>query len=333
MAEISLLDLQPHKVSRDLRGYSVMFYGAAKTGKTTISSQFPKALLCAFEPGYNALPDIFAQQILSWGDFKKVINQLKQPAVAEKFQTVIIDTADIAYDYCIKYICSRESTAEKVYETIGDIPYGKGYALAMQEFDEQLRKILQLNYGLVLISHEKDKIFKDEHGQEYNKIVPSLDSRAALVCERTCDLIGYVRGVTMGDGSTQTRLFLRGTPRYDAGSRFRYTPDSIEFTYEALTKAIADAVEKEASYGANRVTDENQAANVYADEETYDFPAMMEEFQTIVGNLVQKSPNMASKITMIVDKHLGKGKKVSDCTESNAPQLDLILYDLRALQQ
>ena len=35
---MSLLDLQPHKVSRDLRGYSVLFYGEPKSGKTTIAS-------------------------------------------------------------------------------------------------------------------------------------------------------------------------------------------------------------------------------------------------------------------------------------------------------
>lgn len=29
---MSLLDIQPHKVSRDLRGYSVLFYGEVKSG-------------------------------------------------------------------------------------------------------------------------------------------------------------------------------------------------------------------------------------------------------------------------------------------------------------
>lgn len=329
MAEISLLDLKPHQVSRDLRGYSVLFYGAPKTGKTTISSHFPGALLCAFEKGYNALADVFVQPITCWADFKKVITQLKQPAVAEKFQTVVVDTGDIAYDMCVKYICSRESTADKTYETIGDIPYGKGYTLAMQEYDEQFRKILQMNYGLVIISHDKDKTFKDESGQEYNKIVPTLDNRAALVCERTCDIIGYAREVNTENGP-QTRLFLRGTPRFEAGSRFRYTPDSIEFSYDALVNAIGDAVEKEAAHGANRVTDHSQSATVYAEETTYDFAAMMDEFQAIVGELVKK-PNMTAKITAIVDKHLGKGKKVAECTAVNAPQLDLILYELREL--
>ena len=53
---MSLLDLKPHEVSRDLRGYSVLFYGTPKSGKTTIASKFPGALLLAFEKGYNALP-------------------------------------------------------------------------------------------------------------------------------------------------------------------------------------------------------------------------------------------------------------------------------------
>ena len=40
----SLLDIKPHQVSRNLRGYSVLFYGTPKSGKTTIASQFPGAI-------------------------------------------------------------------------------------------------------------------------------------------------------------------------------------------------------------------------------------------------------------------------------------------------
>ena len=31
----SLLEIKPHQVSRNLRGYSVLFYGEPKSGKTT----------------------------------------------------------------------------------------------------------------------------------------------------------------------------------------------------------------------------------------------------------------------------------------------------------
>lgn len=189
----SLLDIKPHKVSKNLRGYSVLFYGEPKSGKTTIASKFPGSLLLAFEKGYSAIPGIMAKPMNSWTEFKKVLIELKDSQVKELFQTIVIDTADIAYGLCEKYICSRESDLKNSYDQISDIPFGKGYKLAQQEFDESLRAILQMDYGLILISHAVDKTFKDESGVEYNQIIPTLDNKARLVCERTCDIIGYSR--------------------------------------------------------------------------------------------------------------------------------------------
>ena len=167
MADINLLDVQPHQVSRDLRGYSVFFYGEPKSGKTTIATKFPNHLLLAFEKGYNAIPGAMAQPVNSWGEFRKVLRQLKDPKVQAKFETIIVDTADIAYDYCEKYICSNAQRPDGSIgvDSIGDIPYGKGYKMAAKEFDECLRMILQLNYGLVLISHAVDKLSKIKMGK------------------------------------------------------------------------------------------------------------------------------------------------------------------------
>ena len=67
----------------------------------------------------------------------------------------------------------------------------KGYGLVGAEFDEGIRKILQMDYGLVLISHSTEKTFKNEKGEEYTQICPTLDKRGRLICERTCDIIGY----------------------------------------------------------------------------------------------------------------------------------------------
>lgn len=326
----SLLEIKPHKVSRDLRGYSVFFYGEPKSGKTTTASKFPGALVLAFEKGYNVIPGIMAKPMNSWNDFKKTLTELKDPEVKEVFQTIVIDTADIAYGLCEKYICSRESDMKNTYEQITDIPFGKGYKLAQQEFDEGLRKILQMDYGLVLISHAVDKTFKDEAGVEYNQIIPTLDSRARLVCERTCDIIGYSRQVQTEEG-LRTKLFMRGTPRFVAGSRFRFTPDVIDFNYDNLVQAIRDAIDKEAEANGSQYVTDTPMAKEALEEPTYDFDKLYDEFQTMVGNLMSKNPSIAPKITAIIDKHLGKGKKVNDCTPDQAPQIDLILFDLKRL--
>ena len=326
---MGLLDIKPHQVSRDLRGYSVFLYGAPKTGKTTIACQFPGALLLAFEKGYSTIGGVLAQPINSWSEFKKLFVEFKDPAVKERYQTIVIDTADIAYSYCEKYICTRESDAKHSYQNVADIPYGKGYAMAMDEFDECIRKILQLGYGLVIISHDQDKTMKNENGEEYNQIIPTLDKRARLVCERTCDIIGYCREIEDQEGHKTVRMFMRETSRYVAGSRFKYTPDSIELSYDNLVKAIADAIDEQERVSKGTTT--NSFSNLHTDDIEYDFPALMKEVQQTVGALMSGHPEMEHKIVSIVDKHLGKGKKVSDCTPDQAALVDLILYDLKHL--
>lgn len=326
---MGLLDIKPHQVSRDLRGYSVFLYGAPKTGKTTIACQFPGALLLAFEKGYATIAGAMVYPVNSWSEFKKLFVEFKDPAVKERYQTIVIDTADIAYSYCEKYICTRESDAKHSYQNVADIPYGKGYSMAMDEFDECIRKILQLGYGLVIISHDQDKTMKNENGEEYNQIIPTLDKRARLVCERTCDIIGYCREIEDQEGHKTVRMFMRETSRYVAGSRFKYTPDSIELSYDNLVKAIADAIDEQERVSKGSTT--NSYSNLHTDDIEYDFPALMKEVQQTVGALMSGHPEMEHKIVSIVDKHLGKGKKVSDCTPDQAALVDLILYDLKHL--
>ena len=48
-----------------------------------------------------------ALPINSWADFRKALRQLKDEEIKKKFETIIIDTVDIAYDLCEKYICDQ----------------------------------------------------------------------------------------------------------------------------------------------------------------------------------------------------------------------------------
>ena len=328
--DIDLLGLEPHKVSRDLRGYSVFFYGEPKSGQTTIASKFPNALLLAFEKGYNALAGVMAQPMNSWADMIKVLKQLKDEKVKARFETVIIDTADIAYSCCEKYICSNEGVS-----SVGDIPYGKGYALVGNEFDEKLRNIVQLGYGIILISHGTDKTFKDENGNEYNKIVPTLDKRANNIVARMADIIGYSRAVTDNEGNDKTLLFMRGTQRFEAGSRFKYTPDYIEFSYDNLINAIADAIDKQAEEdGKELFTDERD--NNYIDTSAeLNFDELMKEFNKHIDEFSKDEEKMgtyyAPRITQIIDKYLGKGKKVNEMNRDQVEQLALIVEDIKTL--
>lgn len=337
---IDLLGLQPHQVSRDLRGYSVFFYGDPKTGKTTTASRFPESLLLAFEKGYNAIPGIMAQPINKWSEFRQTLKQLKDEKVKEKFSTIIIDTADIAYDYCVRYICDNAKRSDGGFgvDAISDIPFGKGYGLVSQEFDECLRSIVQMDYGLVLISHATDKVFTDEQGKEYNKIVPTLDKRATNIVSRMTDIIGYSRVIKMKDGTQSTKLFIRGTDRFMAGSRFKYTPDYIDFSYQNLVDAIADAIDKQSKEeGAEFFTQER--SNLYMEtSKELNFDELMEQFNSIVNGLIEKYEETGKfqeyyqpRIIQVTEKYLGRGQKVSQCSREQVEALSLIVDDLQEL--
>ncbi len=341
MADIDIFSIQPHQVSRDLRGYSVFFYGGWKTGKTTIASKFPNALLLAFEKGYNALAGIRPQPINSWAEFKKVLRQLKDPRAKEMYETIVIDTADIAYDYCTKYICDNAQRPDGGYgvDSISDIPYGKGYGLVEKEFDTALRSIVQMDYGLVMISHETDKTFTDEAGNQYNKIVPTLDKRANNICARMCDIVAYSRAVTDKDGNLSTKLFMRGTPRYEAGSRFKYTPDYIDFSYDNLVNAIATAIDKQAEEdGQQYFTDTRN--NAYEDTtKDLNFDELMKNCNNLIKGMIDGNSEEVfvdfyqPRIIQITDRYLGRGQKMSQCSREQVEALSLIYDDLLILSK
>ncbi|NBW15350.1 MAG: ATP-binding protein [Caulobacteraceae bacterium] len=323
---LDIFDIKPHEVSRDLRGYSVMFYGEPKSGKTTTASKFPKSLIIAFEKGYAALPGVKAAPVNSWSDFLKILRQLKDPKAKEIYETIIIDTADLAYDYCEQYICNINEV-----DAINKIPYGGGYSQVAKEFDSKLRSIVQQDFGLVLISHSTEKQFISETGQEYTKIIPTLPTKARLICGRMCDIIAYSRTVETDDGN-KTMLFLRGTPRFEAGSRFKHTPEYIEFNYKNLVGAISTALDKQSEEdgqffveGKNNINSQNLS--------TLDYDSLMLEFQSITGDLMAKdSQKYSPRITEVVERHLGKGKKASQATRDQIELLDIIVYELKELQ-
>ena len=339
MANIDIFNIKPHQVSRNLRGYSVFFYGQPKSGKTTTATKFEKNLLLAFEKGYNAIPGVMAQPINNWAEFKKVLRQLKDAKARDLFYTITIDTVDIAYDYCTKYICDNAIRADGSYgvDSVSDIPYGKGYGMVSKEFDECLRSIVMMDYGLVLISHAVDKTFKDEAGAEFNKIVPTLDKRANMIVARMADIIGYSRIVTDNNGNNVTKLFMRGTPRFEAGSRFKYTPDYIDFSYKNLVEAIGDAIDKQAAEEGNQFFT-NEKNNLYKDTtKDLNFDELMKKANKIINDLINNNSEEAfanfyqPRIVQITDRYLGRGQKMSQCSREQVEALSLILDDLIAL--
>ena len=243
----------------------------------------------------------------------------------------------MAFDLCEKYVCANAKRSDGGYgvDSIQQIPFGGGYKTRDDEFDTSLRQIVQMGYGLVMISHDTDKTFVDENKHEFSKIVPTLDKRAKNIVSRLVDLYGYSRIVTDDKGQESTKLFLRGTTRFEAGSRFKHTPPYIDFTYDDLVKAICDAIDKQAEEdGSQFFTDEAQNLHVDTPAEL-DFDELMAEFEMITKGVVDKYPDeeiqstYGPKIVKIVEKYIGKGNKVGNMSKDQTEALSLIVDDLK----
>ena len=231
---IDILNLQPTTISRDLKGKYVLIYGAPKVGKTSFAAKFKKNLLCAFEMGYNAIDGIYAQPISKWSEFKLLLRQLEQPAAKEKFDTVTIDTASIAYDLCEQFVCAQNGV-----QKISEIPWGQGYTQVKSEFESCLRKITMLGYGLILIAHQEvRKETIDNNDIEFYS--PALNKRCYEICNRLVDVIGYIAIEWDNEGNSERYLYTRQTPRVVAGSRYKYLAPKIKFGYQELVDAISE---------------------------------------------------------------------------------------------
>ena len=318
---INLLNIKPHKVSRDLSGYITFVYGAPKTGKTTLATQMDGSLLLAFEPGYHALPGVIAQDVLTWGEMKQIYRELKKPEVQSVYKSIIIDTIDIAADRCKKYICQQNGI-----EDLGDLGYGKGWTKFKDEFNEVFRGLTQLGYAVFFIGHHKEVTITDAAGQDHIVIRPALSNSTREVIAGMADIYGYAHQVAKDKMSVLTLRDTSGV--IECGCRFKYIPTEITLNYQNLVTAIQEAIDKEAAENNNAyVTDDRLEVPTV---QKYDFEALKKEFGEIVGELIKQDREKYSpQITRIVEKYLGRGKKVIEATAEQAEFVYLIVREVK----
>ena len=320
---IDILTIEPTVISRDLKGKYILLYGKPKVGKTTLASRFPKNLLIAFEKGYNAIDGIKAIDINRWADFKLVLRQLEKPEAQQMYDTITIDTTTIAYDMCEQFICAQNGV-----QAVADIPWGQGYTATKKEFENCLRKITMLGYGLVLISHietRKEKVNDD--GDEIEILAPSMPKRCYEVVNQIVDIIGYISTEWDDEGNSERWLYTRQTPTIMAGSRFKYLAPKIKLGYNELVTAINEAIDKQRELDGATVVDKIETKP----EEQLNFDKIREEAQILWGNLIAKDEANADKILKKVEMIFGRKIKLSEITEDQVDLFNLVLIDMKEM--
>ena len=213
---------------------------------------------------------------------------------------------------------------------MGDGGWGtNSWSKYKKEFEEIFRGLTMMGYAVVFISHSKTGTDKDQTGKEYGFTKPTTQSSALQIIENMADIYCFARMYLGADGEEKRVLTLRppAGSGISCGSRFKYITPEIPLSYDALTKAVADAIDKEAKEHNNEfVTNERESAPIVKE---YDFDALMAQFESMVGDLMTKDQTYyAPRITQIIEKYLGKGKKMSGVTRDQAELVYLVVSEI-----
>lgn len=162
-------------------------WGPTMGGKSFLASQFPNPLVFNTDGNAeaNTVPSVQLRNIKDQnGKIKRsVIDQLDKLITAlqtEKhtYETVVLDVIDDIVVMIEQYICDREDV-----ETLGDIPYGKGYAAFTNIFQQMVIELKSLPMNVIYISRNATKM----EGQTEIDI-PSLKEKHQNIVNGNCDL-------------------------------------------------------------------------------------------------------------------------------------------------
>ena len=317
---VDILNIQPQVISRDLRSKFLLLAGPPKIGKTEFCTMAPDSLILAFEVGTNARPGAMVQKIDTWSTFKLVLRQLDKPEAKEKFSTICVDTVGIAYDLCEKFICAQAGV-----QKIGDIPYGGGYAQLSKEFDDALRRITMMGYGLIMTCHLK------ENADDDGKIIgykPDLNNRCLKIVNGLVDIIGVITQTWNEQGESERWIQTRATPTITAGSRYKYLAPRIPFGYQEFLKALGEAIDKEQEHGAVVV----DTAPIVDESEKLSYEDIRTEASQLWAELVAADEDNAVRIMKKAEMIFGRTVKLSEITEDQTDLFYLVLLDMRDLK-
>ncbi len=307
-------------VAKGLEGKTIMIYGGNNLGKTKQSTRMKKPFYLPFEKGVNAISGVPYVPINSWADFKKVNKQLTSPATVEKakelYSTIIFDEVEASAKYCQKYI-------NGVYGVSRLKDGNDGFGLWKEyetEYWTEINALTGAGYTVVFIAHKTEN--KDGF------ILPKGDKRALEPIVDNCDIVVYLESNGVDDDGKVIKSsgYMAQTDRFFARSRFDYIDTKIEeFTAENLEKTIAEAIKRqEDAEGVKAVAFEQQ--KVMYESEKLDYDKLMADIGTIGEKFI--NADKASDLVEIVEKHLGKGKKVSECTKTQVEVMSIIYDDL-----
>lgn len=216
---------------------------------------------------------------------------------------------------------------------LSDSPAKCGYKQTAQLFEAECLKLLRaVNaynenlYNVIFISHaDQPKEVKDVVTKLKSlRYQPTIDKRANAIIQKHVD-VSCMLTTSMDEAGNERRLAVFRSPIAEVGSRYPYLPNAVELSYENIKNAIAEAVQKQVEMDGMTTTTCNTVGSI--ETVTYDFEELMNEAKALYA--VFESAGHAREFAVAVEKVLGVGRRISDCTEHQAEAIYAVNVELK----
>ena len=209
----------------------IWIYGAPFSGKTTLADAFPNPIMLNTDGNINSFtaPMIEIKETMSgrqrinaWDTFKETIDELQKGD--HEFETIVVDLCEDTYEHCRRWAYDKLGIEHESDNSF------KAYDYVRSEFLTVFKRLLTLNYNIVLISHEDlSKDITKKSGDKITAIKPNIAEKVANKLAGMVDLVARV----VADGNDRTLQFKSDDVVF-GGGRLKLTETTIPLTYEAL---------------------------------------------------------------------------------------------------
>lgn len=205
-------------------------YGAPFSGKTTLADQFPNPLMLNTDGNLNSFtaPVVQIRETLegriktsAWDNFKSAVDELQK---GSEFETIVVDLVEDTFEHCRRWCYSKLGIEHESDNSF------KAWDYVRNEFLTVFKKLMTLDYNIVLISHEDvSKDITKKSGDKITSIRPNIQEKVANKLAGMVDIVARV----VADGDDRTLQF-KADDFVFGGGRLKLYETTVPLTYKAV---------------------------------------------------------------------------------------------------
>lgn len=232
------------------------WYGLPYAGKTWLANSFPNVLMLNSDGNtreINAprlhITDVVnpstsgrtVNKTLAWQVFKDVIEELAKKQ--NTYETIVVDLVEDFYEHCRKYEYDKLGIEHESEDSF------RAWDIVRTEFLSTMRKLVNLPYNIILISHEDtSRDITKKGGDKITAIKPNIQDKVAL---KLAGMVDIVCRIICDDGKRY--ISFKSSDVVFGGGRINVAKTEIPCTYKDLMANVGIEIEAETKVVGNYI--------------------------------------------------------------------------------